>query len=97
MAYSKRLDLLSELVSVVERLRAPDVHQAGHEQSVRSEQATRSWRVSDRLNARDLSMLIERYREGTTIRQLAEQFKISESSVKRRLHKRGVQRDKHSA
>jgi DNA-binding transcriptional regulator LsrR (DeoR family) len=50
------------------------------------------WRVSDRLSEADLYGLVCGYRAGTTARELAEQFNISKSSVKRLLRERGVRR-----
>jgi hypothetical protein len=92
MAYSNRLDLVSGLVSVVERLRARDGKEPETGRSVCSEQATRVWRVSDRVSETDLCSLITSYRAGTTVDALAEQFKISKSSVKRLLRQHGIRR-----
>lgn len=91
-AYSKRSDLLFELVSAVERLHVKDVCAADTGRSVRSEQAPRVWRISDRLTEADMCSLASSYRAGTTARELAEQFKISKSSVKQILRERGIQR-----
>jgi DNA-directed RNA polymerase specialized sigma24 family protein len=92
IAYSKRLDLLSALVSAVERVRVGDGEEPETGHSVRSDQAPRVWRVSDRLNEAELCTLISCYRAGTTARELAEQFNISKSSVKRLLRERGIRR-----
>lgn len=92
MAYSKRLDLLSELVSAVERVRAGDGEEPERVRSVRSDQAPRVWRVSDRLDEVDLCTLTSCYRSGMTARELAERFAISKSSVKRLLRERGIRR-----
>jgi len=92
LAYSKRLDLLSALVSAAERLRAKDADELETGCSVRSEQAPRVWRVSDRLSEADLCSLVSGYLVGLTARELAEQFKISKSSVKRLLRERGIRR-----
>ena len=91
-AYSKRLDLLSALVSAVERLRAKDADEPETGRSVRCEQAPRVWRVSDRLSEAELHSLVSHYLAGITARELAEQFKISKSSVKRLLRERGIRR-----
>jgi DNA-directed RNA polymerase specialized sigma24 family protein len=79
------LDLLSALVSTVERLRANDADEPETGRSVRCEQAPRVWRVSDRLSEAELHSLVSGYLAGITARELAEQFKISKSSVKRLL------------
>jgi DNA invertase Pin-like site-specific DNA recombinase len=92
MAYSKRADLLIDLVSAVERLRGGDVHGADMARSVRSGRAPRVCRVSDRLNETDVQRLISCYREGVIVRELAEQFKLSMSSVKRLLRKHKTRR-----
>lgn len=92
IAYSKRLDLLSELVGAVERVRVEDGERPETGRSVRSGQAPRVWRVSDRLDEADLCNLVSGYRAGTTARELAEQFNISKSSVKRLLREHGIRR-----
>jgi hypothetical protein len=50
MAYSKRLDLLSVLVSAVELLRVEDIRGMAVAGSVHSDRPPRVWRVSDRLS-----------------------------------------------
>jgi hypothetical protein len=91
-AYSKRSDLLFELVSAVERLQVKDARTADAGRSVRSEQAPRVWRISDRLDEADLRSLVSGYSAGRTARELAEHFKISKSSVKQILRERGIRR-----
>ena len=81
MSYSTRLDLVSELVSAVERLQVEDALTVDTGRSVRSEHAPRVWRISDRLTEADIGSLVSRYRAGTTAREMAEQFEISKSSV----------------
>ncbi len=93
IAYSKRLDLVSELVNAVGGMRAREAQQPETARSVRSGQAPRMWRVSDRLSEADLCSLVCGYSTGTTARELAEQFNISKSSVKRRLRERGARRN----
>jgi hypothetical protein len=92
IAYSKRLDRVSELVSAVERVRVGDGQKPGAGRSVRSVQAPRVWRISDRLDEADLRSLVSGYSAGRTARELAEHFKISKSSVKRLLRERGIRR-----
>jgi hypothetical protein len=92
IAYSKRWDLVSELVNAVGSLRARDAREPETARSVRSGQAPRVWRVSDRLSEPDLCSLVSGYRAGTTARELAQQFNISKSSVKRLLRDRGIRR-----
>ena len=92
IAYSKRLDLLSSLVSAVGQLRAADAYESERGRSVCSEQSASVWRVSDRLSETDLCSLVSSYRAGTTARELAEQFNISKSSIKRLLRERGLRR-----
>jgi len=91
-AYSKRSDILFELVNAVECLQVKDVWTADTGGSVRSEQAPRVWRISDRLTQADIHSLVSSYRAGTTARELAEHFKISKSSVKQILRERGIRR-----
>jgi DNA-directed RNA polymerase specialized sigma24 family protein len=90
-AYSKRSDLVFELVNALEDLRAKNDHEP-ERASVQSEQAPHVWRISDRLAETDIQRLITRYQAGTTSRELAEQFGISQSSVKLLLRNRGIRR-----
>jgi DNA invertase Pin-like site-specific DNA recombinase len=92
MSYSKRLDLVSELVSAVERLQATGAPEPETGGSVHSDQAPRVWRVADRLSEADVCSLAARYQAGTTARELAEHFSISRTSVKRLLRERGIRR-----
>jgi hypothetical protein len=92
MAYSKRPDLLFELVSGVERLKVKDTRTVDTDRSVRSEQAPRIWRISDRLTEADIHSIVSSYCAGTMAWELAEQFKISKSSVKQILRERGIRR-----
>jgi len=89
VAYSKRLDLVSSLVSAVERLRGAE---GGGVRSVGCERSPRVWRVRDRLSAADVQHLVSCYRDGVAVRELAGRFKISPSSVKRLLRERQVRR-----
>ncbi len=86
------LDLLFGLVSAVERLRGSDAGEFDGACSVRSGRAPQVWRVSDRLNGTDVQRLISCYRDGVTVRELAEQFKISMTSVKRLLREHRARR-----
>ena len=76
----------------MERVRVGDGQKPGAGRSVRSDQAPRVWRVSDRLDEADLRSLGSGYSAGTTARELVEQFHISKSSVKRLLRERGIRR-----
>jgi hypothetical protein len=92
MSYSKRLDLTSSLVTAMGRVQDASQDEPSGALSVQSEQAPRGWRVSDRVTQDGLTDLVSAFRQGTTIRVLAERFGISESSVKRRLRAQGVGR-----
>lgn len=92
IAYSKRLDLISELVNAVARLRGNGALEPERGVSVRSEQPPRVWRVCDRLSETDVCGLVASYRAGMNADVLAEQFKISESSVKRLLREHKARR-----
>jgi len=50
------------------------------------------WRVRDRLDDAGVRRLISAYRDGATTRQLAEQFSIGMTSVKRLLREHQVRR-----
>ena len=55
--------------------------------------STRRWAVADRLTADGLRKVVECYRAGTTARELAEKFSISDSSVKRILRRHLEERE----
>jgi hypothetical protein len=93
IAYSKQVDRVSELVSATERLRVGDAGEPARV-SVRSDQGSRvQQRVTDRLGEAELCRLTSEFRAGATKRELAEQYAMSESTVKRILRKRGVRRN----
>ena len=91
-AYSKRSDLVFGLVRVMEQLRVADPREHEAVCSVRSEHAPRIWRISDRLSEADVHSLVSSYQAGVTARELAEQYKISRTSVKQLLREHGVRR-----
>jgi len=72
--------------------RRSDIRESGGARRVRSVHDPRVWRVSDRLDGTDIQRLISGYRGGMTVHQLAEQFKISMSSVKRLLREHRARR-----
>jgi len=55
--------------------------------------ATRWWSLRDRFSPDDLQIMIALYKTGTTAKQVAEKFNVSERSVTRLLHQHGVRRD----
>ncbi|MFJ8966493.1 hypothetical protein ACIRG5_44575 [Lentzea sp. NPDC102401] len=83
-AYSNRLDLASSLVTVLDQLRQAQADTATTADSVRSTgRSARQWRVSDRLSEADMRLLVEAFESGIPKWKLAEQYGVSESSVKR--------------
>jgi len=96
MAYSKRSGLCDDLATTQARL---DDTQATSQMvecgSVASDHPPRLWRVRDRLAEDDVRRLITRYHEGATGRELAHEFKIGLTNVKRLLREhRARQRDR---
>jgi hypothetical protein len=78
-AYSKRRDLADALVSAVQQLRKAQAQTDGSVQSVRSVPlSTRPWRVGDRLSQDDRAQLIAAFTAGTSKRELAERYGISD-------------------
>lgn len=93
-AYSKRVDLCEELVRTLRNLeRVVAADDSSGPVSVRSSgRSPRDWRVSDRLSNQEISMIVMAFSHGTSKRELAERYGISESSVKRLLRWAGVRR-----
>jgi hypothetical protein len=82
--YSNRDDLLKHLVSVLERVN--EELPASHEEpqlASADAPSPQAWRVSDRLSLTDIKILVDSYLAGSTLRDLAEQYGISTTSVKR--------------
>ena len=52
--------------------------------------------LRDRFSPEQLQTMIDLYQAGTTARQVAETFEVSERSVKRLLHQHGVRRERCS-
>jgi hypothetical protein len=83
-AYSKRSDLAESLVRAVQQVERARERASPQPASVRSTGVSdRQWRVSDRLHDADIRMLVAAFERGTPKWKLAEQYGISESSVKR--------------
>jgi len=94
-AYSKRLDLADALVRTLDRLgRAQDQSSQPLNVSVKSTgRSQREWRVADRLTDADVRSLVVAFQSGTPKWKLAEQYGISESSVKRLVRKHRADRE----
>lgn len=87
-AYSNRSDLVDSLVRALEQLDRARQRGAIPSTSVRSTgRSDRQWRVADRLSEADARLLVGAFEHGTPKWKLAEQYGISESSVKRLLRK----------
>lgn len=87
-AYSKHLDLAERLVRTVQRVRRTREDTPEQSASVHSTgRSERQWRVSDRLTEADVRLLVQAFQGGTPKWKLAEQYGISESSVKRALRR----------
>lgn len=92
MSYSNPGDLLFDLVRASGQLNADRFGVSGEARSVGSGRPIRMWRVRDRLDDAGVRRLISAYRDGATTRQLAEQFGIGMTSVKRLLREHLVRR-----
>jgi FixJ family two-component response regulator len=94
ISYSKRSDLAVDLGKVTDQLvRASHDDQSDVRQSVRSSGGRRRTDLlTSRLGDNDERQLVADFKSGTPKRQLGEQYKISESSVKRLLRRHGVQK-----
>ena len=89
--YSNRPDLLEELRKVaVILLDGGQGNDADAEAT--TESVIRSRRLHDRFSPDELQAMIDLYKSGVIIRQVAEKFGISERSIKRLLHQHGIRR-----
>lgn len=89
-SYSKRSDLAFGLVKTV-KLLAQAREQAGERLSVESTgRVGRVHAVSERLGAETVQKIVDQYRSGVIARELAEDYGISLSSVRRLLRKAGA-------
>jgi hypothetical protein len=87
-AYSKRPDLAESLVRAVQHIERARERASGQPMSVRSQgRSDRQWRVVDRLSDANIRLLVTAFEDGTPKWKLAEQYGISESSVKRLVRK----------
>lgn len=92
IAYSNPSDLLFGLLRATEQLNATSLGLSAEARSVSSGRQPRVWRVRDRLDDAGVQRLISGYQGGATARQLAEQFGIGMTSVKRLLRENRVRR-----
>jgi hypothetical protein len=93
LSYSKRPELADDLATALRKLKTAlsDKHEGS--KSVRTEhERTRVW-LRDRLTEGAIRQLVTRYQAGATGRELAAEFGISHSSVKRLLRERRVRRN----
>jgi DNA-binding NarL/FixJ family response regulator len=89
--YSKHPALSEDLNRCLRRIRGSDTSRRPVRLSVRSTgRSERQWRVRDRLTGAEIGKIVALGREGVSKVQIAEQFKISHSSVKRILAVHGV-------
>ncbi|MEW2538677.1 sigma factor-like helix-turn-helix DNA-binding protein [Micromonospora chalcea] len=89
-SYSNHADQLGPLQDVLRRIAEDDQTEApGLGGQAGAARAGRH-RLTDRLTAEDQAAIPERYKAGATIKQLAGQFGLSESSVKRLLRSAGA-------
>lgn len=91
--YSNRDDLLKPLVSVLERISEESPASDEEAQPASADGSSpQAWRVSDRLSSADIKILVRSYLAGSTIRELAQQYGISTTSVKRVLREHGARK-----
>ncbi|WP_163513579.1 helix-turn-helix domain-containing protein [Fodinicola acaciae] len=87
-AYSNHPDLANTLVSTAQQLHEAQARQGMDAPTVSSTgRSPQLWRVADRLNEDEIRLLIAAFMAGTPKVQLAKQYGISLSSVKRLLRK----------
>jgi hypothetical protein len=91
--YSNREDLLKPLVNALDRINSKPEPDEPQDQLPSADGPTpTTWRVSDRLSAADVKVLVQSYLAGDTIRVLAERYSISITSVKRLLREHGARK-----
>lgn len=89
--YSKHPTLADDLGRCVRRVQRSDASHPAVRLSVRSTGKSEwQWRVSERLTEADIAAMVASGQEGVSKVALAEQFKVSHSSVKRILKAHGV-------
>lgn len=90
-AYSNRPDLCEELDQAVSQLGTARSESCAKRESVQSIQPPRIRLLSDRLTDDEVAKLLDYYQYGVTFTELAEQFAISTTSVKKILKVKKVQ------
>lgn len=90
---ANRSDLLEQLRRVAAILL--DSHQDdGTSVKVAAERVVRSRHLRDRFSLKDLRVMINFYRSGTTAREVAEKYGVGLRSIKRLLRQHGVRRER---
>jgi DNA-directed RNA polymerase specialized sigma24 family protein len=92
ISYSNRLDLADDLTVTLSKLDQAVRDNRSVKCSVNNARLPTVWRVSDRLSEADIERLITYYREGTTAKELATEFEIGLTNVKRLLREHGARR-----
>lgn len=88
--YSNNPTLLDDLRFASQAAMAPSGDDEPELGGDRRAQTTGRWAVADRLTADELRAMVECYRAGMIVGDLAEKFSISPSSVKRILRRAGA-------
>jgi hypothetical protein len=92
-SYSKKSWLSDELAQTPHRLERVQSDSAKPPRlSVSSQQPPRLWRVRDRLSESDIQRLMTRYHEGVTGRELAQEFNVGMTNLKRLVREYGTRR-----
>jgi DNA-directed RNA polymerase specialized sigma24 family protein len=87
---SQSLTVLDDLGRARQAVLSPDEDDEPELGGERRASGSRRWAVADRLAADCIQAVVDGYRAGRTARELAERFKISTTSVKRLVRRRGA-------
>ena len=84
--------LLERATSIIKKIETTDSHEGTSYIEQTAAAKWNAWQVVDRLSVEDIKALVEAYIAGTTARELAVQYGIGMTTVKRVLRERGIRR-----
>lgn len=91
-AYSKRSGLYEELDRALHRVMVVPAERASSVASVNSGSPAGMWRIADRFAAEDVGKIMESYRGGATAKELAREYKVGLTSIKRLIREQRARR-----
>ena len=84
--------LLERVDKIVKKIEMSEPNDLSSHLHLVADSKWNAWQVADRLSEEDVAALVEAYRTGATAHELAAQYGLGMTTVKRMLRERGVRK-----